>query len=105
MAQYFNYKRFETINEDTQSLVTECTSITFDNRGEVAVILYTDQTEMEVKPGETISHNNQPGVMEVTFYEKVAFDPAGSGTKKLFITREFVVSERPTTIYQGPNQE
>ena len=105
MSTYYNYKRYETLLEDTENFVTECNSITYDNRGDVTVTLFTEGTALEIVPGETVSHNNYPGVTEITFYQRVEFDKNGQGIKKLFVTREFVVLERPTNIYQSPYEK
>lgn len=103
LTRFYNFKRFETVNEDTTKFATECTSISFDNRGQVAVSLYAEGTVLEILPGEAISHNNAPEVTETTFYEKVVFAP-GAGIKRLFVTREYVVPERPEHLYQDPDR-
>lgn len=103
LTKFYNYKRFETVMENTTSFATECTSISFENRGQVKVSLYAEDTVMELLPGESVSHNNQPDVTETTFYNRVVFE-SEPGIKKLFVTREYIVTERPEHLYQDPDR-
>lgn len=81
--RYSNHNIFE----DTDNITSDCTSIEFENQGEVNVSLIIDNGIKIMEPGGSVSYNNEPDTMETTVW-KAKFDNI-AGIKNLLITREY----------------
>ena len=87
---YHNRKQFIPITQDQESLSTDCTSISFENKGDVDVTMICEDVTILIKAGDGMAHSNDPDVLERTLYQKIKFDASQSGEKYFLITKEFI---------------
>ncbi len=88
--KYYNNKQFLPITQDQDSISTDCTSIAFENKGDVDVFMTVSDVVILIKAGDGMAHSNDADVLEKTYYQHITFDPAQPGKKYLLVTKEFV---------------
>jgi len=87
---YHNNKKYVPITQDQDSISTDCTSIAFENKGDVDVYMTVEDVVILIRAGDGMAHSNDPDVLEKTYYQHIRFDPAQAGVKYLLVTKEFV---------------
>ena len=87
---YYNQKQFLPITQNQDSISTDCTSIAFENKGDVDVYMTVSDVVILIKAGDGMAHSNDPDVLEKTYYQHITFDNSQSGQKYLLVTKEFV---------------
>lgn len=94
-VRWYTRRQYYIISGEQRNFITDCTSVTFENTGEVTAYLVTEGTEYPLKPDAVVSYNNQPDTMETTFYERIYFDTEPGKKQQVIVTREFVSATKP----------
>jgi hypothetical protein len=83
---------FDVITEDSQSVPTDCNSISIENVGNVSARLRIGNAYQVLTPGAIRSFGNHPDVTITTKFD-ITFDTQGNPptpVQQLDITREFI---------------
>lgn len=92
-VKFYTAHRFDTVRNDTDNYASDCTSITFKNKGNAIAYLESADSTYELEPGESVSFNNQADTFTTTFFDRIYF---AEGTKKaVSVIREYVTTEQP----------
>lgn len=86
---YHSRKQILIITEDTETIVSECTSISFQNKGTIGLELEIEGTKTRIESEDGFAFSNDPDVREKTEFRKIVFD-SGIGVKSLLVIKEFV---------------